>query len=98
MRDVCQSPHSQHKVEQTQECQERVYVSWQYDTFKIDNAFVYHILSKVITDTDAYVYMEQKKSMQDGQAVFIDDHKPFLSPNHMARQATEAKKSAELSL
>ena len=31
----------------TQDCIDRVYVSWKYDTFKIDNASVYQILLKI---------------------------------------------------
>ena len=53
----------------TDECIETAYVSWWWDTLKIDNAFVYHILLKIFTDMDLHVYVKQKKSMQDGQAV-----------------------------
>ena len=36
---------------------------------------------------DAYLYMEQRKSMKDGGAVFFDVCNQFIS----ARQATEAE-------
>ena len=41
----------------TQDGLDREYVDWQCDTFKIDNALVYHILSNIFMDTDAYVYV-----------------------------------------
>ena len=45
----------------TQECLYIVYLSYLFDALKIDNALVYHILSKAFTNMDAYVYMKQKK-------------------------------------
>ena len=36
----------------------RVYVDHKTDTFKIDNAIVYQIFSKVFTDMDAFVYVK----------------------------------------
>ena len=63
----------------------------QHHTFKIDNALVFKSLSKVFTDTDAYVYVKQRKGIQDDQAVFFDVNKHFLGPEHVVRQATKAK-------
>ena len=45
----------------TQECLDTVYLSEQCDAFKI-NALAYWILSKIVMDTDAYVYVKQEKS------------------------------------
>ena len=44
-----------------QETLDRVYHDYQCGTFKIYNALVYHILLKVFTDMDAYVYVKQRK-------------------------------------
>ena len=74
-----------------QEMLDTVYWDYQCDTFKIDNALVNQILSKVFTDTNAFVYLKQRKSTQDGWAMFFDIHKHFLSPNHVARLATKAE-------
>ena len=71
----------------------RVYFNYQCDIFKIDNALVYEILSKIFTYTDTYVHMKQKKSMQDGQAVYFDIFKWFLGPDHVARQIAEAEEN-----
>ena len=70
---------------------DRVYLDHQCDIFKIDNAMVYQILSKVLTDMDAFVYLKQRKAMHDGQAAFFDIHKCFLGPDHVARQVTDAQ-------
>ena len=67
------------------------YLKDQVDTFKIDNASVYQILSKVFTDMDVHVYLKQRKSMKDGQAVFFNVHKQFLGLDHVVRQAAEAE-------
>ena len=48
-------------------------------------------------DMDSHVYMKHRMSTQDGQAVFFDTHKQFLDTNHVARQATEAKKKLQTS-
>ena len=69
----------------------RVYVDYQTDAFKVDNAMVYQMLTEMFTDTDAFVYVKQRKSIQDGQAVFFDIHKHFLSIDHVAKQATDAE-------
>ena len=42
---------------------------------KIDNALVYHILSKIFMVMEIYVYMKQRKIMKDGWAVFFYIHK-----------------------
>ena len=78
-------------LKMTEETLHRAYLSHQIDTFKIDNAMVYKILSKDFTDIDAYIYMKQRKAMQDGHAMYFKVHKHFLGTDHMARQATEAK-------
>ena len=44
------------------------------NTFKIDNALVYHVLSKILTDMDAYTSMKYRKIMQDDQPVYFDVH------------------------
>ena len=75
----------------TQDMLDRAYFSYQCDIFKIDNALVYHILSNMLTDMYACVYMKQRRGIQDGQAVFFDIQKPFLGPDHVARQAPEAE-------
>ena len=40
-----------------------------YDSFQNDNALMHYIISKLFTDTDFYCHVEQRKSMQDYQAV-----------------------------
>ena len=49
----------------SQEALDRIYLDCQCDTFKIENALVYQILSKVFMDMDAYVKVKQRKKMQD---------------------------------
>ena len=49
----------------------KVSLDHQADKFKIDNAMVYQILSKVFTDKVTYVYVKERKAMQDGWAVSI---------------------------
>ena len=71
-----------------QESLDIIYLDYQFDTFKIDNALVYQNLSMVVMDMDAYVYMKQRESMQDNQSVFFDVHKHFIGPDHVAKQAT----------
>ena len=66
-------------------CLDGAYVSCLCDTFKINNSLAHHILSKIFTSMGTYVYMKQRKSMQDGQAVFYDIHKQFLSHDHVTR-------------
>ena len=50
-----------------QETLDRTYLDHPCDTFKINNAMVYQILSKMFMDMDNYIYVKQRKSMQDGQ-------------------------------
>ena len=44
----------------TQECLDRVHLC-EHDRFKIDNASMYHILSKLLMDTSAYISVKQRK-------------------------------------
>ena len=75
-----------------QDCLYETHFSWKCDTFKIDNVSVHHVLSKIFMDMDACVQVKQRKSMQDGGAVFFNIHKQFLCPEHAVRQAVEAEK------
>ena len=50
----------------SQESLDRVYLDHQCGTFKIKNALVYQILSKMFMDMGAYIYVKQRKSMQYG--------------------------------
>ena len=59
----------------TQKNLDRAYLSHQVDTFKINNSFVYQILSKMFPDMDAYVYVKQRRRIQNGQVLFFDIHK-----------------------
>ena len=83
--------NSMSNLKMTQETLDRAYLSYLVDTFNINNALVYQILSKMFTDMDAYVYVKQRKGMHDSQAVCFDIHKQFLRPDHVARQAAEAE-------
>ena len=49
-----------------QDSLDRVYVDHQATTFNADNAMMYQILSKMFTDMDAFVYVKQRRAMQDG--------------------------------
>ena len=69
----------------------RVYVDHQADTFKVDNAVVYQIHSKMFTDMDAFVYVKQRRGTKDGCTVFFDVHKHFLGLVHQARQAPDVE-------
>ena len=69
----------------TQDVLDRAYPDYWCDTFKINNILVYQTLSKIFIDTDAYIYVKQKKSTQDSQAVFFNVYKHFLGPDHVAR-------------
>ena len=68
-----------------------MHLDYQHNTFKIDNALTHQILLKICMDTDAYAYMKQKKCMQDGQAVYFNVCKQYLSPYHVIWEATEAE-------
>ena len=52
---------------------------------------VYQNFSKVFIDMDAYVYMKQRKAMQDSLAVYFKVHKHFLGPDPVARKAEDAE-------
>ena len=80
-----------------EETPKRIYLDYQCDTFKIHSALVYQISSKMFIDMDAYVYMTQRKSMQDGWARFFNVHKWFLRHDHVARQATEVGRKLQTS-
>ena len=41
---------------------------------------------------DEYIYMKQRKNMQDSEAVLFDICKYFLYPDHVARQASDAER------
>ena len=58
---------------------------------------MFQILSKVFMDMDANVYVKQRKTTQDSQAVYFDIHKWFLGPDHVARQATNAERKLQTS-
>ena len=53
-------------LKMNEESLDRVYLDYQCDTFKINNASLYQILLKVIISMDAFVYMKQRKSIQNG--------------------------------
>ena len=78
-----------------QESLDRVYLDYKCDTFKIDNALVYQILSKVLKEINKYVYVKHRKSMQDSWAVFFNVHKHFLGPDHVAKQAADAERKCK---
>ena len=62
-------------LKMVQDSLDRAYLSYQCDTFKIDNALVYQILTKMFMDMDTYVDMKGRKGIQYDQAVFFDVHK-----------------------
>ena len=62
------------KPQKNQDWLDKKHVDHQCDTFKIDNAMMYCILSKVFMDLDAYVAVKQRKSGLDGFAVFFNAH------------------------
>ena len=74
----------------------RVYLDYRCD-FKINNTLVYQIFSKLFTDMGSYVYVKQRKSMQDGQAVLFHIHKHFFNPDHVVRQAADAERKLQTS-
>ena len=51
-----------------------VYSDHQTDTFKVDNVRVYQMFSMMFTDMDTFIYVKQRRGMQDDQAVFFDVH------------------------
>ena len=44
---------------------DRIYIDHQTDTFKVDNTMVYQIFSKIFIDMDEFVYVKQRRAMQD---------------------------------
>ena len=56
---------SKSNLKSSQDSLDRVYLDQHCDTFKIDNAFVYQILSMMFIDTDAHVYIN-RRGTQDG--------------------------------
>ena len=71
---------------------DRVYLEYQCDIFKINNALVYQILLKMITDKDACFYVKHRKNTENGQTMLFHVHKQYLGPDHVARQVVEAEK------
>ena len=65
------SVHAISNFKKTWDSLERSYVHWQCGTFKIDNTWVYQLLSKIFTDINL-VNVKQTKRTKDGQAVFFD--------------------------
>ena len=53
--------NSRSSLKLSQDSLDRAYLDHQCDTFNIDNALVYQILSNIFMDMDAYVYVKQKK-------------------------------------
>ena len=49
--------HAMLNLKMTKHYLDIVSVSWQSDTYKIDNTSMHHILSKIFMDTDIYVYV-----------------------------------------
>ena len=74
-----------------QEGLDRVYLSEQCDTFKINNVLVYHFLLKIFTNMDAYTDVKQTKSMHNGWAEFFNLLTQFIDPDHVARQAADTE-------
>ena len=70
-----------------QDSLDRVYGDHQTDTFKVYIAIMYQMFSNM----DTFVYVKQRRGMQDGQAVLFDVQKHCLDPDHVARQATDAE-------
>ena len=71
------------------------YLYYQCDSFKINNASVYNILSRVFTDLDVFVYKKQRKSSFGRQAVIFDIHQQYLGPYHVDRQVAEAGRNLQ---
>ena len=81
----------------TQDSLDKAYFNYQCDSFKINNALVYQIFSK-ITDLEAYVCVKQRKSMQDHWAVFFDICKQFLVLTIWPDRQLKQKEAANFSL
>ena len=65
---------------QTHDYLNRAYVIWQCDVFKINNALVYYILSKVFMDTEAYVYMKKGRECRTVELFSSTSIHSFLAP------------------
>ena len=89
--------NSRMNLKLNQEALDRIYLDYQCDTKKIHNALMYQILLNMFMDTNAYVYMKQRKGTQDSPAVFFDVHKQFLGPDHVTRQAIETERKLQTS-
>ena len=48
-------------LQKNQDHLNKKYVDYQCGTFMIDNSFLYHILSKVFMDKDAYLYAKERR-------------------------------------
>ena len=57
-------------LKMTQETLDKAYLNYQVDAFKIDNAMVCEILSKVFTNMDAYVFMKQRWMIKQCTSMF----------------------------
>ena len=57
--------NSKSNLKLNQKTLDRVYLKYKCGTFKIDNAMVDQIFLKVFIDMKTYVYMKQRKSMQN---------------------------------
>ena len=86
---------SRSNLKLNKETLERAYQDNQCNTFKINNALVYQILSKMFTGMGAYVYVKQRKGIQEGQEVFFDIHKQCFGPEHVTRQTTLAERKLQ---
>ena len=69
----------------------QVYSDHQTDTFKVDNMMVYQMFSKMFTDMDTFVYVKQRRYMQESWVAFFDIHKCFFGLDHVARQAADVE-------
>ena len=48
-----------------QDSLDKIYANRQTDTFKVENAMVYKMFSKMFTDINVFVYLKQRRGMQD---------------------------------
>ena len=85
-------------LKMTQDSLDRAYVSWQCNTFKVVKALVYHILSKIFMDMDAYVYMRQRKSRLDFELCSLMTIIDFLALTMWPGRPQMQKKTAQLLL
>ena len=66
-------------LKKTQGCLDTSYLNWLYDTFTISNAFVYHIFSMIFIDTDAYLYVKQRKLCRVVELCSLTSIRNFLA-------------------